>query len=402
MAPKQVTSPRPLRVSIVGAGLGGLTAAIALRKCGHNVQVFESSERNTEFGAGITLPANALRILHQLGFHTTNLQSVELDGVVRLDAQAGSGTSNSPGVHSDENSERFRYISCHRNDLRNELERLATAEEGQGTPAQLHLGSKVVACDPESGSITLVDGETVAADLIVGADGIHSTMRSSIVGQVVQPLPSGLSCFRFFLDASGIKDIPDLGWYTDKAQMHAIDWLVTESQPFRRIFTYPVRNGTLINFIGFFADEDHGLVDWVPAATRQDVLDKYHDAHPKFLRLMELPLVSAISKWKLRTVPILGTWIRGHAALLGDSAHATLPFMGQGLAVAIEDAGVLGTLLPLGTTKDEVPVRLAAYERLRNGFNHFHYISAIVLSLQEDHQTNGLLRYLRWDRLKAS
>ncbi|KAJ7609687.1 FAD/NAD(P)-binding domain-containing protein [Roridomyces roridus] len=384
MATNEVTLSRPLKVSIIGAGLGGLTAAIALRKSGHNVQVFEASDKQTEIGAGITLQVNALRVLHQLGFHTANLQGVEFDTMVRLDARTGSGTLNSGGARSTtEDNGRARPIACHRSDFRNELERLATAEEGQGTPAQLHLGSKVLSCDPEVGSITLANGNTISADLVIGADGIHSTIRSTILGQAVQPLPCGISCFRFLLDASGVKDIPDLRWYTDDPHLHkGIVW--TGFKSFRMIVIYPVRNRTLINFVGSFADEDQGKPDWAPSATRQEVLEKFHDAHSKFLRLLDLPIVTPILKWKLRTVPVLGNWIRGHAALLGDSAHGSVPFMGQGASMAIEDAGVLGVLLSLGTTKDEIPARLAAYETLRKERAEFVSKKSLDRALSND------------------
>ncbi|KAJ7614054.1 hypothetical protein FB45DRAFT_758798, partial [Roridomyces roridus] len=256
---------------------------------------------------------------------------------------------------------------CHRSDFRNELERLATAEEGQGMPAQLHLGSKVVACDPESGSITLANGETIEADLVVGADvTCKSTIRNTILGKALQPLPCGISCFRLLLDASSVND--EIRWYTDHPHVNkTVVW--TGFKSLRSMVTYPVRNRRLINFVGYFTDEDQGKPDWSPNATRQDVLDKFHDAHPKFLRLLDLPIVSPILKWKLRTVPALPTWVRGRAVLLGDSAHATVPFMGQGMykraSMAIEDAGVLGVLLPLGTTQDEIPARIAAHETLR-------------------------------------
>ncbi|KAJ7649705.1 FAD/NAD(P)-binding domain-containing protein [Roridomyces roridus] len=369
----EVASPRPLQVSIVGAGLGGLTAAIALRRSGHNVQVFESAEIKREIGAGITVQSSAVRVLRHLGVRVMSLRGVEYDGMARFDARTGLGQVHSWGVHKAEGS---LPLACHRSDLHDELGHLATAGEGEGTPVQLHLGSKVVVCDPDAGSITLANGETIAADVVVGADGIHSTIRSSIMGRPVQPLACGISCFRLLLDASGLDDIPDLGWYTENPHANkAIVW--TGSESFRMIFTYPVRDWTLINLVGSFADEDQEQPDWVPSATRQEVLDKFHDAHPKFLRLLDLPIVSPISKWKLRTVPALPTWVRGRAVLLGDSAHATVPFMGQGMymhsylylprgaAMALEDAGALGALLPLGTTKDEVPARLAAYETLR-------------------------------------
>ena len=107
------------------------------------------------------------------------------------------------------------------------------------------------------------------------------------------------------------------------------------------------------------------VAEWTPTVTKEEILTKYHEFHPKFLRILDLPTVTPILRWQLRAMPLLPTWIRGRAALLGDAAHATLPLLGQGAAMAIEEAGTLGCLLPLGTTPDEVPARLEAYQALR-------------------------------------
>jgi 2-polyprenyl-6-methoxyphenol hydroxylase-like FAD-dependent oxidoreductase len=105
--------------------------------------------------------------------------------------------------------------------------------------------------------------------------------------------------------------------------------------------------------------------DWTPTASRDEILETFDGFHPKFLRLMDLPAASPILKWQIKVAPLLPTWIRGRTALLGDSAHATLPLLGQGLALAVEEAATLGCLLPRGTTRDEVPARLEAYQQLR-------------------------------------
>lgn len=97
---------------------------------------------------------------------------------------------------------------------------------------------------------------------------------------------------------------------------------------------------------------------------REEILDHFKDFHPKFLRLLDLPADSPPMRWQLRAMPLLPTWIRGRAALLGDSAHATLPLLGQGAAMAFEEAATLGCLLPLGTTKEDIPARLEAYQTL--------------------------------------
>ncbi|KAJ7613987.1 FAD/NAD(P)-binding domain-containing protein [Roridomyces roridus] len=364
------SSSSPLQIAIVGAGPGGLAAALALRRSGHHVQIFEASQIKTELGAGIGLQTNALRALRALGFGKGNLRGMDYDGIVVFDAKTGTITPSPLGAqrHGGE----LRSVACHRSDLHDELKRLAMSPEGTGPPVQLHLGNKIVGCDPESGNLTLANGECIVADLIIGADGINSTIRTSILGSPAKPRPSGFSCFRCLFDASGLARIPELAWLTDGplSGPRAITW---SERSFRMFFIYPVRDGSLINFGAFFEDEPgQENPDGIPIpTTREEMLEKYTDAQPKFLRLLDLPIATPILKWQLRVVPILPTWIRGRAALLGDAAHGTLPLLGQGVAMAIEDAVVLGALLPSGTTREEIPIRLEAYQKLRKERGEF-------------------------------
>ncbi|KAJ7679202.1 FAD/NAD(P)-binding domain-containing protein [Mycena polygramma] len=367
-------SPRPLSVTIVGAGVGGLSAAIALRRSGHHVRIYEASQTNVEIGAGISTQANALRILKQWGVSRESLRPVDFDGVsdqFRFEKRSGNGTSLVDFTTR-------RNSLCHRIDLHDALKRLALGE-GEGPPAQLVLDSKVVGCDPESGTITLGKGDIIHADIVLGADGIHSVVRTSILGHVVNAVASGYSAFRCLLDASKLKAFPDLGWLTEG--LHGARSVGSKEAAFRIFFLYPCRSGTLINFVGIHPDLDadakgkanHGIcspraettADWTPDATRQDILEEYKDFDPTFLRILDLEPATPLLKWHLKFVPTLPTWIRGRAAILGDAAHGTLPILGQGAAMAIEEAATLGCLFPLGTTREDVPARLEAYQILR-------------------------------------
>ncbi|KAJ6561818.1 hypothetical protein B0H19DRAFT_1233683 [Mycena capillaripes] len=369
--------PQPLNVAIVGAGVGGLAAAIALRRNGHNIRIFEASQIKTEVGAGVGLQRNALRILQHFGYSRDNLRSVDFDGIAVFDAKTGAETTlpwlipNS----SDETHDLF----CHRSDLHDELKRLATGE-GEGPPAQLFLDSRVVACDTEAGTVTLANGEAIRADVVIGADGVHSVIRTSILGHAVAAAPADWACFRCLFDASTVKDIPELKWLTEGISgARSVAW--REGGPLRMFFIYPCRSGALVNFVGFYTptkQDDPGQspqypliqpnnsdTDWTPTATREEIVEKFDGFHPKFLRILDLPLYSPILKWQIRVTPLLPSWICGRAALLGDAAHATIPLLGQGLAMALEEAATLGCLLPFGTTKGDVPTRLGAYQALR-------------------------------------
>ncbi|KAJ7168654.1 FAD/NAD(P)-binding domain-containing protein [Mycena filopes] len=355
------TEPRPLNVVIVGAGIGGLAAAISLRRNGHHIRIFESSQTKTEIGAGIGIPRNAVRILKHFGYSKDHLKAINFHGAEIFDARTGIG-STAPLLVPNL-SEDAPDIFCHRSDLYNELKRLATGE-GVGPPAQLLLNSKVSTCDPEAGTIKLSDGETITADIVIGADGIHSVVRTSILGHTVRPPASGWSCFRCVFDASTLNNIPELDWLTKGiAGARVVTW--RDGGPLRSFFIYKCRNGSLVNFVAYHADPAQDEPTWSPTVTREEILGHFKDFHPKFLRIFDLPAHSAPLRWQLRTVPLLPTWIQGRTALLGDSAHATFPLLGQGAAMAFEEAATLGCLLPLGTTKADVPARLEAYQALR-------------------------------------
>ncbi|KAF8143770.1 hypothetical protein K438DRAFT_1422865, partial [Mycena galopus ATCC 62051] len=152
--------------------------------------------------------------------------------------------------------------------------------EGEGPPAKLCLGTKVIACDVEEGTVTLDGGEVVHADCILGADGMHSVIRTHVLGSPAKPQDSGLTCFRVIVEAENLRDIPELKWvYTG-----------------------------------------------------------------------------------MSVTPLLPNWVLGRAALLGDAIHATVPLLGQGAGMAVEEAAALGCMLPTGTRREDIPARLEAYQ----------------------------------------
>ncbi|KAJ6507738.1 FAD/NAD(P)-binding domain-containing protein [Mycena vitilis] len=359
-------SSSPLNVSVVGAGIAGLAAAIALRKNGHVVQIFESSEAKTEIGAGVGVPPNASRVLDHFGISRENLRATLFLGNTVFDPESGEGI---PTEWSTSIDKKNVGLFVHRNDLYQELKRLATGN-GEGPPAKLRLGAKVVGCDPEKATITLNDGEVVHADLVLGADGIHSTIRTHILGAVTKPFDSGWSCFRTVFEPKvPLGEVPELQWFT--SGVSGSRSVLAKDGTFRMFLFYPIRNGTLVNFIGFFPDSEDGPSAWTPTASREEVIAHFQDFHPQFLRAFDLPRHSEILKWKLRVLPSLPTWISGRAGLLGDAAHGTLPMLGQGAAMAIEEAGSIGCFLPAGTRREDIAARLAAYQDTRKHRGEF-------------------------------
>ncbi|KAJ7080935.1 hypothetical protein B0H15DRAFT_953290 [Mycena belliarum] len=353
LSPKEL-KVQPLNISIVGAGIAGLSAAIALRRNGHIVQIFESAEVVEEIGAAIAIPVNSQRVLERFGYSKENLKSVPYEGVVPFDSVGGkAGITAGWLVPSGKHN-----LLCHRSDLCVELQRLALGP-GEGPPAMLHTGSQVVGCDTESGTLKLKDGRIIPGDVILGADGISSTVRTHVLGHVVKTVGSGWSCYRTVLDAEKVADID---WLHDGVS--GVRTVIFHGSPFRMILTYPCRSGTLLNFLAAFDDPTQESPDWPTSGTRADVQALFTDFAPRFHPLLAV-LPDRVPRWQMRTVPVVPTWARGRTAILGDAAHGTMPTLGQGAAMAVEDAATLGVLLQRGTPRADVPARLAAYETLR-------------------------------------
>ncbi|KAJ7282313.1 FAD/NAD(P)-binding domain-containing protein [Mycena rebaudengoi] len=368
------TAPRPLNVAIVGAGLGGLSAAIALRKQGHLVKVFEESKANKEIGAALTVPPNALRVLKSFGYEHKNLRSCEYRGMILFSSAGGKGETSA--FKDQGEAYGIQGVTCHRTALHEELKRLALGE-GTGTPVEVLLGTKIVDCDPAAGTLISGAGEKYEADVILGADGIRSSMRTFVLGSPVVAPPTGRCTFRWRLDASKLEGRPEFDWVLKEGLsggrlVFGPDWS-------HSLFTYPFADGTMLNVTMMHPDKrDQDQHSWHSSVTREEVLEVYKDfeqPYKAFIELMEDP----ITLWQMRALPVLPTWINGKLAILGDAAHGTLPTFGQGAAIAIEDAAALGCMLPYGTMPEDVPSRLAAYQDLRKARGEFVCVESLEM-----------------------
>lgn len=305
-------------------------------------------------------------MLSRFGYDEARLRGVRCDSV-ELRAPDGSTLSTAsmdfvPKVYG------APWYLCHRVDLHNELERLAFDAAGEGTPAKLHLRSKVASVDCEGGEITLASGEVFKGDLVVGADGVHSMVRTHVLGAAdISPSPSGHSAYRFLVPVSRIAADPMLAKYVPSASKPT---MIIVSSAEKGLVLYPCRDSTILNVVAHHADHlsqrNSERADWNAKTRSVDELKQtYADFAPELHRLFEL--ADDIKMWTLLDSGALETWIKGRTCLLGDACHPMLPYQAQGGAQAIEDAAALGVIFGGGVavTAADVPARLRYYEFVR-------------------------------------
>ncbi|KAI1332732.1 putative salicylate hydroxylase [Xylariaceae sp. FL0255] len=349
-----------LDVGIVGAGVAGLTTAIGLCRAGHNVEIFERSKLASEIGAAIHICPNATRVLRQWDFDFigTNAIMVNEGRVISPHDMKISFNQRYPDLESLYGAP---WYFIHRVDLHNELQRLAKASGPGFKGATLHLASEVKSLDCEEGLITLTDGRRFKKDLVIAADGVHSTTASLVLGDKVPAHECGQSAFRFMVPTQTI-NAAGLG---DALFTHIPDSVSVAADSQRRLVWYPCRNGELQNFVAIHPTRvmDHAEDKWNVSANLDSLLDEYKSFHPDLIKAMTL--ATDLKLWKLLFRPPISTWHRGKVVLAGDAAHPMLPHQGQGGAQAIEDGGALAILLENLSSQDDVPKRLRMYQEIR-------------------------------------
>ena len=326
------------RVLIAGGGIGGLVAAIALRRQGIAVSVFERADELAEVGAGLTLWANAITSLRRLGLGEL-LDSVSKPALrSRILSWRGETLSEAP-LEALERRFGVPLIAAHRADLQAAL--LATLG-----PGVVRTGATCTGFEQHGDEtrLRLASGEVVAGDLLIGADGLRSTIRALLFG-AAPPRYAGYTAWR------GIAHATPRQWH---------EALVTESWGAgRRFGLVPLSNGRMYWFATLNAPE--GMRDQ-PGAVKPALLDLFSGWHEPIADVIAATDEAAILRNDIYDRPPLTTWSRGRVTLLGDAAHPMTPNMGQGACQAIEDAVTLAERLG---ADDSVPAALQAYEARR-------------------------------------
>jgi salicylate hydroxylase len=330
-----------LRVVVVGGGIGGLFAADALYQQDIDVHVYEQAPELTEVGAGVQLTPNGVKQLHRIGLATG------LDELAALDTDRShffrsDGTPVAPVTAS--NSEATLYVrGVHRADLIDLLARELPSD-------RVHTGYRCDAFEQDENiaRVHFENGVTVEADVVIGADGLHSLLQEHIVTPAA-PLYSGSVAYRGLVPHQKVP-----WWPRDEIQV----WMGMN----RHFLTYPVRRGDMVNYVAFIP-ADEGLAEsWSSAGDPTVLTHEFAGWDERVTGLLEeLEVVYGLGLYDREP---LTHWVRGRLALLGDAAHPMLPHLGQGANQAIEDGMALATLLST-VGRDRPQQALALYEGLR-------------------------------------
>ncbi|KAL4966897.1 uncharacterized protein BDV14DRAFT_198362 [Aspergillus stella-maris] len=330
-----------LRIIIAGAGVAGLAAAIALRQGDREITILEQSSISQEIGATISLQPNASKIVEQQWGLASKLKERgsmvdEAFEVYNLD---GEMQIRIPLLTKDKyGAERMMY---HRADLHETLKERATSPAFPGRPAVLRTSSRVVRCDCRKGTIELVSGEAFQADLIVGADGIKSMIRKSVLGEDVMARPTGLSAYRMMIPVNELEEESDFVKIIDPRK--GCTTMVVGRD--RRLIMGPARNGSIYGIVALVPDEnmneDAANTGWTTSGDHDKMMKTFSDFPAWAQKPLQLAKDTRLGLWQLRDLDPLPTWHKGRAILIGDAAHAMLPTQGQGASQAIEDAEAL-------------------------------------------------------------
>lgn len=339
---------KALSIGILGAGIGGLCAAIALQRAGYQVRVFEQAKAFMRVGADINLTPNAVRALDGLGVG---------EGIRRFAARpthrisrlwdSGEETSRLEMADAAERQYGAPQLTIHRADLLSVLAEHFPLE-------QVQFNKRAQAAHKEEGGVVLdfTDGSQATVDVLVGADGIHSVVRTALFGQE-HPRFTGVVAFRAVVPTSRVAHVPNIQAFTKW-------WGPTAHS---QIVTFPLNRGDDIFIFATTAQDSWHEESWTTPGSVSELRDSYADFHPDARALLDA--CDEVLKTALYERDPLPFWTQDQMVLLGDACHPMMPFMAQGAGQAIEDAVVLARALNEVQSLDQVNAALLGYQQAR-------------------------------------
>ena len=339
-----------LNIAIVGAGLGGLTAAIALRAQGHTVTVYEQAAQFMRVGADINLTPNAVRALDGLG--ETVSQGIRASGArptfrISRDWDTGLETSRLPMGDTAEQRYGAPQLTIHRADV--------LAAMAHAVPAECVLFSKRLRTLSQSDagvSLLFEDGHQAQHDVVLGADGIHSKVRTALFGEE-QPRFTGVVSFRAVVPTDKVRHVPEIEAFTK--------WWGPNPQS--QIVTFPLNRGRDTFIFATTGQDSWHEESWTSPGDVNELRSFYRDYHPDARALLDA--CDSVLKSALYEREPLPQWSVGRVSLLGDACHPMLPFMAQGAGMSIEDGVVVARCLAQAQRVDDVAAALQRYAASR-------------------------------------
>jgi len=341
-------------ILIIGAGLGGLTAALALQHYGFQVAIYEQAESLGEVGAGLTLSPNANHALNYLGLE------VQIAATAIIPSSAGvrhyqTGEMLVTNDRSHAPRERYGadYLQIHRADLHGILQAAVLKND----PACIHTGYRLAQLSQTAigASAKFSNGAQAKGTALIGCDGIHSVVREILFGKQ-DPEFTGYIAWRGLVPIGRLpKDILN----PDSAIC---------AGPDRTFIRYAVRGGELLNYVAIARRSGWEVESWSVRSEVSEILQEFADWSDDVRQIIAATPAESIHKWALFDRDPLDNWTVERITLLGDAAHSMLPFLGQGAAMAIEDGLVLARAF---AAADTVPEALQRYQHARQDRTRF-------------------------------